>query len=240
MGIANILPPPDDLLQLEPEDLAFLLLKYLLGASAQEMSRYNFCLQPEFRSYSQAKSMEIIRAVSEAWAVLEREGLLAVDPNDSNGNWMFITRRGKSLLAHGDVKTFLLGHLLPEALLDPTLVTKVRPLFLRGDYDTAVFAAFKEVEVRVRAAAALPAEMLGVQLMRTAFDSTNGPLADVSKPTAERDAAAHLFSGAIGLFKNPSSHRSVEYDGPEAADLIRFANYLIKWAERQRPLSTVS
>jgi hypothetical protein len=89
--------------------------------------------------------------------------------------------------------------------------------------------------VRVRKAASLPATLLGVKLMRTAFAASDGVLSDHTRPEAEREATAQLFSAAIGVFKNPSSHRNVPYDGREAADLIRFANYLIRWAEESRP-----
>ena len=68
--------------------------------------------------------------------------------------------------------------------------------------------------------------------MRQAFEKEAGPLADLRRPQAEREAVAHLFAGAIGLFKNPSSHRAVDYSPEEAADLIRFANYLIVWIRR--------
>jgi hypothetical protein len=34
--------------------------------------------------------------------------------------------------------------------LDPIIMSSVKPMFVRGEYDTAVFRAFKEVEVRVR------------------------------------------------------------------------------------------
>jgi len=229
----GIFPPPDELLELEPEDLAPLVLRYLSQAPRQELHRYNFTIQSgALGAYAGARYEEIARAITEAWIVLEREGLIAPMPNDSSGGWIFITRRGLSLLKQGDFKAYFRGHLLPAASLDPMLATKVRPLFLRGEYDTAVFAAYKEVEIRVRVAAALPPESVGTILMRQAFDPKTGPLADATQPTAEREAAAHLFAGAIGLFKNPSSHRTVEYSPEEAADLIRFANYLISWVDR--------
>jgi uncharacterized protein (TIGR02391 family) len=80
---------------------------------------------------------------------------------------------------------------------------------MRNDLDEAVFAAFKAVEEAVRRAGGFAASDIGVSLMRKAFDKNTGPLADMSHPAAERDALAHLFAGAIGLYKNPHSHRTV-------------------------------
>ena len=75
-----------------------------------------------------------------AWTWLEREGLLAPRPRPGlHGDWMFITRRGRSIKNSTDLKSFINGNMLPKA-----------PTFVQGAYDTAVFQAFKEVEVGVR------------------------------------------------------------------------------------------
>jgi uncharacterized protein (TIGR02391 family) len=108
----------------------------------------------------------------------------------------------------------------------------VRPLFLSGDYDTAVFRAFREVEVRIRRAANLPEDLIGVKLVRKAFDLNQGALTDNKRVESEREATQHLFAGAIGIFKNPSSHRDVTYTAQEAASIINFANYLISGSSR--------
>jgi uncharacterized protein (TIGR02391 family) len=120
---------------------------------------------------------------------------------------------------------------LGQRTLDPVLAQKVVHLFIRGDYDTAVCQAFKEVEIRVRSAAKLPPEKLGVDLMRDAFHLTHGALTDQSPPKAERESRAHLFAGAIGLFKNPTSHRHVGLGPEETRELILFANYLLRLVE---------
>jgi hypothetical protein len=56
-----------------------------------------------------------------------------------------------------------------------------------------------------------------------------GPLTDPSADEGEREAMAHLFAGAIGVFKNPQSHRDVNVDDPtEAMEIIMLANRLLK------------
>lgn len=48
-------------------------------------------------------------------------------------------------------------------------------------------------------------------------------------PEAERRAMLALFSGAVGLFKNPSSHRHVALNDPqEAAEMISYASLLMR------------
>jgi uncharacterized protein (TIGR02391 family) len=102
------------------------------------------------------------------------------------------------------------------------------PLFLRGDYDTAVFRAFKEVEVRVRTRRGLGKELVGRILMKRAFGPT-GPLTTIDGHPADQDALRELFCGAISFCKNPSSHREVQFESPrEVIDLLFFANQLLR------------
>lgn len=81
----------------------------------------------------------------------------------------------------------------------------------------------------MRAAGGFAPPDLGVSLMRKAFDAESGPLSDESEPTSEREALSHLFAGAIGRFKNPSSHRHVEIDDAgEAFEMLAFASHLLR------------
>ena len=100
-------------------------------------------------------------------------------------------------------------------------------LFLKGNYVTAVFEAFKEVEVAVRKTGGYADTDLGVSLMRKAFGD-KGPLTDLKQPLAEQEARAHLFAGAIGSYKNPGSHRNVDFTAEEAAEVIIFASHLLR------------
>jgi hypothetical protein len=63
--------------------------------------------------------------------------------------------------------------------------------------------------------------------MRRAFDPNNGPLANLNQPKAEREALSHLFAGAIGSYKNPHSHRSIQIDAEEAVEMIMLASHLL-------------
>lgn len=237
--MSKVFPPEDIALEMEPEELAVPLLECLCQFEDTKatgmLNRYTFTLQSNLQEYGQNNYNEIAKAISEAWVWLEKEGLIAPAPAQT-GDWIFITRRGRKFRQTADVRNYRAASLLPDKTLDPKLASKVRPPFLRGDYDTAVFEAFKEVEVRVRGLAPEHKTELGVNLMRKAFHPETGPLTDNTQVLGERQAVSDLFAGAIGSFKNPSSHRDVDFTDPaEVAELIMLADQLIRIAERRRP-----
>ena len=155
------------------------------------------------KEYLEPQREPAIRALTEAWIWLEREGLLAPQPGSVGGEWFYITRRGAALKDRSGVEAYRRANMLPKELLHPSISVKVWSTFLRGDYDTAVFHAFKEVDVAVREVSGLAPEDFGVQLMRKAFDPRKGALSDMNSPEGERQSLSALFAGAIGSYKEP-------------------------------------
>jgi uncharacterized protein (TIGR02391 family) len=100
-------------------------------------------------------------------------------------------------------------------------------MFLRGDYDVAVFQAFKEVEVAVRKSTGHSDDVVGVPLMRAALHPDKGALTDMERSGGERQAVMDFYAGAIGHGKNPPSHRDIEIERIAAAQLIVTASYLL-------------
>ncbi len=236
--ISDVFPPVEVLLTMEPEELALLLLEYLCqcerNRSSGLLNRYNFTLPANLGEYSAGNYDAVAKVITESWVWLEREGLIAPSPGQKD-QWIFITRRGYKFRETGDIRSYKAATLLPREILDPALASKVGPAFLRGEYDTAIFEAFKEVEVRARSLSGLDQTDLGVSLMRKAFHPDNGPLTDNTQESGERQAISNLFAGAIGCFKNPSSHRDVDFSDPvEVVELIMLADRLIRIAERRK------
>jgi len=238
--LLDVLPDPDTVLDLEPEELAGFVIQFLHSLSPQDRSaqlmRNNFGgslfyvahhAPPAYQGLSDDKREKIKQAAMEAWFWLEREGFLAPEPGP-NRDTFFITKRGQRVKNAIDLAAIRKADFLPRKLLHPLIAEKTRSLFLRGDYDTAVFQAFKEVEVAVRETGKFQATDLGVDLMRKAFDAVKGPLRDQSRPKAEREALAHLFAGAIGLYKNPSSHRKVALEAEETVEILLLASHLLR------------
>jgi len=245
--LSSLVPDAADLLNLEVEELAGVLLVHLNSCKQGD------CVAVQHGAISQSgffgddrrgkspeygdRQAEVDLALREAWAWLQNDGLL-IRRSDSD-SWLVFSRRGKQIRTRDDIASYLKAHLLPERQIHPMIASKVYPAFLRGEYDTAVFQAFREVEVAVRHHGAFPATAIGVPLMRDAFRPLNagqsGPLTDKQLPTAEQEAMANLFAGAIGVFKNPQSHRHVPTHPEDAAEVIMFASQLLRIVDRVKP-----
>ena len=127
-----------------------------------------------------------------------------------------------------DVVDPLTDDLLPKRLLHQVISQNVLPIFMQGSYGSAVFEAFKQVEVAVRKVGGYADTDIGVPLMRKTFHVDTGNLTDPNQQPAEKQARSGLFAGAIGSYKNPGSHRDVEITAEEETELIIFANHLLR------------
>ena len=97
MPFSDLFPSPETLLDLEPEDVAALLLLYLQELPRHPFSKYNLFLQQSaVGKYAGTRYEEVVHVLAEGWIVLEREGLVAHEPS-SNFGMYFLTRRGRSI-----------------------------------------------------------------------------------------------------------------------------------------------
>ena len=241
-SIHSILPDPDALLALEPEEVGGFLLQYLNSLPENEQKHlnfYNYSSSHFVQDYPQTHREKIQYAFMEGAIWLENEGLIAPRPESPSRDFFFITKRGRKLLNADKVKAYRKSNVLPKWFLHPKITEKVWSLYLRGDYDTAVFQSFKEVEIAVRKAGNFEDTDIGVDLMRKAFNTTHGSLTNSQDPEPERLAVGHLFAGAIGFYRNTSGHRDVLVNNPQkAAEIIIFASHLLGIVDERTSSST--
>src|SRR3990172_2166090 len=94
--------------------------------------------------------IEIIRhRLMEALNFLESEGLIVHAASDGS-TWRVVSTKGRVINTAEEIKKYNSSKILPKELLIPQLRDKVWNDFLIGDYDSAIFKAFREVEMTLR------------------------------------------------------------------------------------------
>ncbi|MEV4905734.1 TIGR02391 family protein [Streptomyces albidoflavus] len=227
---------PDQLRRLPTRDVALALLRHLAESSGY--LQYSGLMSSARQAFQdEPDADQLVDRLSDSWGWLEAHALLVREPSQSEA-FRRISRDGRDLVENSQGLARFQARERLSGPLHRALETTVRTNFDLGDYETACFAAMKAVEVAVRDAAGLDNSLVGVHLMRAAFQPHNkgkagGPLADAGAEGGEQDAASALFAGAMGAFKNPSSHRTVHFDDPiEAAEIIQFADLLLRLTDR--------
>ncbi len=115
-------------------------------------------------------------------------------------------------------------NVVDDELRDRCLDLLVRP----GKADAAVREACVVLEDRTREVSGLPPDLIGVQLMSQAFNADNGVLI-LSDIKAEQDGIHALCRGAVGFFRNPTSHRIIEnYDVTRARQVVGLIDLLLQ------------
>lgn len=245
-----LIPNVDDLLGMHVEQLAEYVLK-LAAHHRQQAGIVNVQTMPELLQphhataspgYPAHRQAAALAAIAEAWNWLRSNGLLIPDSGiNGNNGWVRLSRAGERLLATDGFARFLTDMQFPKTLLHPKIADQVWGDLIRGELDTAVFKAFKSVEVAVRIAGGYPDTEIGVALMRKAFHPEGGPLTDMTKPPGEREALMALFAGAIGSYKNPHSHRTVAITEPqEAQEQVMLASHLLRIVDSRTPQQQAS
>ncbi len=225
---SSSIPAGDEAIQLPIDDLALRLLRYLVTADESEVHEVNLTAASTWYGHDVgADPQRFLRAISESWRWLVNHGLVALKPGESYGPH-FVTRAGEEIAARVNGQGLLRAKARIDVDLHQLIQLQVRRQFLLGEYELAAFAAMREVEIRVRELAGEPESALGVDLMKRTF-GREGPLRDPDMDSGEADSTMALFWGAIGVIKNPSSHRQVIYDDPtHASEAILLADLLLR------------
>lgn len=176
----------------------------------------------ESQHYGTASDVAIAAALSEGWGWLVSHGLVVRDPQQTSADAYRVSRLGEQTLQHGLARLVAAERLGVEKL-HPRIGQRVEQQFLLGEYEQAILIAYREVEIRVRDLAQAPNSLTTVPLMQQAFapnKSKPGPLVDPSAEASEQVAMMEFFKGAVGLFRNPPAHRTVDYESVTVASEI--------------------
>lgn len=228
---------PEELLGLSTTQLDELLLSCIAGrANNADPIAAKFVYEDEIvglypvgigGTFQQRQAVD--NALMESWQRLQSGGLIMQAPGQAP-RMMTLSAKGRIAADGINFEEIAVRQMLRWEMLHAELQGAVYENFASGNYDTAVRDAFVQVEIAVREEAKLAATLVGVKLMREAFNPNTGKLTDMTLPVSERERIADLFAGAIGTFKNPLSHRKVGNTDPAPViEELLFASRLLRF-----------
>ena len=226
----ELIPDAEILLGMHPPELAGYILEFLKQIDESNKPlwhRRNFIMgaQEDFKQFDRKLAVGI--ACSASWSWLETNGIICRHPDQDHDVYVF-THRGEEIPNREALKKIIGSEQLPDSFIHPDFLIDVRPLYFQSRFETAVFEAYKSLEVAIRTTAKLGHDLIGINLASRAFDPDTGELTDLSSEKGERVALRNLMVGALGSYKNPSSHRRVQITADEARDMIVLASHLLR------------
>lgn len=245
-----IVKSPENIPAMTKEELAYALLEDMQARLEQPingmLNRHHvgtnlFSVGAFYSSDGSAANVRdhanrIDRLGRDAIALLERWDLAepADDMNGRNG-YVVLTEKGKATTERTDFERIRVRGLLREEMLHPKLQGQIYGYFTADDLGTAVFEAFKAVEIEVREVGGYDDKQYGKELMSRAF-APGGPLTKPSDDKSDRESLTGLFVGALNRFRNRGAHtRRTFEDVLEAMEELMFASRLLRIVDERRP-----
>jgi hypothetical protein len=160
MRVVDLIPTSEAARALAPEELASAMLQVMnsqVDAGRGAGTKFhlgNFCSDTS-REYQNVNQSACDDAIAAAWHELVLAGLLI--PHPDGNEWYFVSPRGRAIRSSSDYDHFRKASIYPRGSIHHAIESETYAEFLRGDYETAVFKAFKAIEVAVRTAGGLDA-----------------------------------------------------------------------------------
>lgn len=187
------IPSAEELLTFSPSQLDGVLLMCIAGwANSTDPIVAKYVYEDEIvglypvgvkATYQQRIAIDSV--LMEAWQRLLQSGLPGQAPR-----MMTLTERGRDAVGSVKFEEIVVRQMLRREMLHAELRGSVYDNFASGNYDTSVRDAFVQVEIVVRETANLSATLVGVKLMREAFNPNTGKLTDMALPMSERERMA--------------------------------------------------
>jgi hypothetical protein len=108
----------------------------------------------------------------------------------------------------------------------------VLPNLVSGEFDMAIAAAFKAVEVRMRDRAGLSTSLYGTRLAKAFFARVTATSLQRAERKGQLADEEHLFEGLMGLYLDRAVHEMPHVDSMEyALEIIISAAHLLRIVE---------
>ena len=151
MDLKSLVHDHETLVSMSPEDLAYAALRCLNNSDDNEYRRRgrrenisvaNFCTSEAQRF--QSGSEEVLgQAIAAAFQYLVTIGMLAPNPHANPYGWFTLTARAKAVTSEADYGRYIHASKYPRGAIHPEIERNTYAEFVKGDYESAVFKAFK-------------------------------------------------------------------------------------------------
>jgi Protein of unknown function (Hypoth_ymh) len=218
-SLMDLFPSPDLLLSAAEIEVERAVLRVYSERTDDPLRRMttaqvtaNELFEREGYPYDVSTRNAVDRVISRVSKKLEDAGLIeAPDPDNGKSGYRVISKEGRKAMTEIDYGAAKVRSGFTREMFHPSLPDAAWNSFRSGDYDTAVFEAFKAVEVAVLKKGLGKNGIIkgdhGVSLMQKAFDPKSGPLTDMSaRPPSRKNRRCELFTGAFGELRNPKAH----------------------------------